>query len=313
MNIKSILANATVIPDEPVSEVCPQCGGSGFFRRDVPLDDPDFGKVVPCDNPIHVKNKADYWAQLSQLSPAQLSVTLNKIDVYHRKATVADASSFSELNGLQTPESIEKMITELGLYASNKNALNAAKAFLGCHSRNSHNNGLNAPFKCPRGWFYVYGTNGNAKSVMLQALYNALRDEYSMHGLLVSMPRLVNLVREAYTERQDRESAEPGKFTPRGKEGRIDAIANLPVLAIDEFDFGDSKAVAISFALEVLQDILNRRYDKACDGTHITLFASNSDPATFPALIVERITDGRFWVVRNTAPSKRPFMKWPDE
>jgi hypothetical protein len=148
---------------------------------------------------------------------------------------------------------------------------------------------------------------------MLLALYNALREKYAMPGLFVTLPRLVNLVREAYTERQERERSEPGKFTARGKEGRIDAIAGLPVLAIDEFDLSDSKLSATNFALEIIQDILNRRYEKAIDGTQVTLFASNSAPDTFPALIQDRIADGRFWVVRNTAPSKRPHMEWDDE
>lgn len=28
---------------------CPICGGVGFLRRDVPVDDPDFGKAIPCE------------------------------------------------------------------------------------------------------------------------------------------------------------------------------------------------------------------------------------------------------------------------
>jgi len=32
----------------PRAEPCPICKGAGFLRRDVPVDHPDFGKVVPC-------------------------------------------------------------------------------------------------------------------------------------------------------------------------------------------------------------------------------------------------------------------------
>ncbi len=28
---------------------CPRCGGSGFYRRDVPIGHPDFGRALPCD------------------------------------------------------------------------------------------------------------------------------------------------------------------------------------------------------------------------------------------------------------------------
>jgi DNA replication protein DnaC len=27
---------------------CPICGGIGYLRRDLPIDHPDFGKMVPC-------------------------------------------------------------------------------------------------------------------------------------------------------------------------------------------------------------------------------------------------------------------------
>lgn len=30
-------------------EVCPTCGGAGFVRREVPMDNPSFGKAEPCD------------------------------------------------------------------------------------------------------------------------------------------------------------------------------------------------------------------------------------------------------------------------
>lgn len=30
-------------------DVCPKCGGAGYFRLDVPVGHPQFGKVVPCD------------------------------------------------------------------------------------------------------------------------------------------------------------------------------------------------------------------------------------------------------------------------
>ncbi len=41
--------------DEPIRQVrmpgdpnCPICGGIGYLRRDLPIDHPDFGKIIPC-------------------------------------------------------------------------------------------------------------------------------------------------------------------------------------------------------------------------------------------------------------------------
>jgi len=34
--------------DEPEDDVCPQCGGAGFVRKNVRLGHPDFGKAFPC-------------------------------------------------------------------------------------------------------------------------------------------------------------------------------------------------------------------------------------------------------------------------
>jgi DNA replication protein DnaC len=44
--------DAPVSPDaeaEPAEYLCPICGGAGFLRRDVPVGDPDFGKLLKCD------------------------------------------------------------------------------------------------------------------------------------------------------------------------------------------------------------------------------------------------------------------------
>lgn len=38
--------------NSPKSNVCPICGGVGFFRKDVPVGDPDFGKAFPCPHKL---------------------------------------------------------------------------------------------------------------------------------------------------------------------------------------------------------------------------------------------------------------------
>lgn len=36
-------------PDETEPDACPQCGGAGWLRRDVPLGHPEFGRLVRCE------------------------------------------------------------------------------------------------------------------------------------------------------------------------------------------------------------------------------------------------------------------------
>jgi len=42
------LPTAEDADEEDEAERCPLCGGSGWLRRDVPLDHPDFGRAIPC-------------------------------------------------------------------------------------------------------------------------------------------------------------------------------------------------------------------------------------------------------------------------
>lgn len=36
-------------PEPPPSTACPICDGAGYLRYDVPIDDPRFGQIVPCE------------------------------------------------------------------------------------------------------------------------------------------------------------------------------------------------------------------------------------------------------------------------
>ncbi|TET98694.1 MAG: AAA family ATPase, partial [Dehalococcoidia bacterium] len=49
-NAATPAASAASVPaaDEPEDDVCPQCGGAGFVRKNVRLGHPDFGKAFPC-------------------------------------------------------------------------------------------------------------------------------------------------------------------------------------------------------------------------------------------------------------------------
>ncbi len=51
-------SSSTDPASEPKQTVCPLCGGAGFLRRDLPVNHPDFGKIVPCDcHTQEIKNR----------------------------------------------------------------------------------------------------------------------------------------------------------------------------------------------------------------------------------------------------------------
>ena len=43
------IVRGTGIPDTPRAPVCSICGGAGYLRYDVPVDDPRFGELVVCE------------------------------------------------------------------------------------------------------------------------------------------------------------------------------------------------------------------------------------------------------------------------
>ena len=63
---------------EPVAD-CPDCGGVGFFRQDVPVNDPNFGKPIKCTNPVHVTKTVGQLSGLSQLHRDDLRIRLSDI------------------------------------------------------------------------------------------------------------------------------------------------------------------------------------------------------------------------------------------
>lgn len=42
--------------DQGDGDVCPKCGGAGFFRLEVPVGHPQFGRIIPCD--CHERERA---------------------------------------------------------------------------------------------------------------------------------------------------------------------------------------------------------------------------------------------------------------
>ncbi len=51
--------------DDEEPQVCPICGGTGFFRRDVPVDHPDFGRAIPCECKVRETQQSGLTGLLS--------------------------------------------------------------------------------------------------------------------------------------------------------------------------------------------------------------------------------------------------------
>lgn len=155
----------------------------------------------------------------------------------------------------------------------------------------------------PRGWFYVHGTYGNAKSEMALALFNHLR-AVGRYGIYLKLQTLVTFLYEAYEERNNRE------MSTMGSAGRIGLLKRVPVLVIDEFDLDDTKVNITSNLLQMLFSIMDARYEAAIHTGQVTILTANQPPSHLPPALRDRALDGRFVVVENTAPSKRQYMRW---
>lgn len=199
---------------------------------------------------------------------------------------------YKELSDIVSDAQLQRTLDDIQVFdkgaTSNVEALNAARRFQ----------------EQPRGWFYLFGTYGNAKTEIALALFNNLRTRHKRYGIFLKLQTLVTFVYEAYEEMQSRE------MSSMGKAGRIGLLKRVPVLVIDEFDFDATKLNITSNVLQILFEILDARYEHAIYNQQVTIFTSNQPPSHLPPALRDRVLDGRFIVSANTAPSKRPIMTW---
>lgn len=244
---------AGMISPSPPQYDCPQCKDTRFFKRDVPIGDPNFGKLIPCDHPSHARDRLHRLARLSGMNIADKSLTIADIDPISGNAEMIREA--------------KRMIRER------------------------------------YGWLYIWGKHGNAKTVALKAIVNALQSQ-GHTAMYVNLGRLVNWMREAFGERKKRESNPDADL---GYIARFDRVKAIEVLAIDEMD----KIRDTELAQEFIFAFLNERYEQADHGQTITIFADNSDPATLPPALWDRVSYHKFKVVENRAKSLRPFGRKP--
>jgi DNA replication protein DnaC len=138
--------------------VCPICGGVGFIRQDLPIDDPEFGKLKPCVCQQHKTTRAAQ-ARLYQMSNLESfkKMTFESFSVQGRMG-LGDEQIFS----LQ-------------------NSLNHARQFAAS----------------PKGWLLLSGSYGCGKTHLAAAIANTCV-EYGMATLFLTVPDLLDWLRYSY-------------------------------------------------------------------------------------------------------------------
>ena len=149
---------STADSESKTSDVCPICGGVGFLRRDLPVSDPNFGKLVPC---VCQQNKANQVARnrLYQMSNLEAfkSMSLASFSVQGRLG-LAD----EQIRSLQY-------------------ALSQAQQFAGN----------------PSGWLLMMGSYGCGKTHLAAAIANTCV-EFGMQTIFLTVPDLLDWLRYSY-------------------------------------------------------------------------------------------------------------------
>ena len=148
----------------------------------------------------------------------------------------------------------------------------------------------------PTGIVTLWGGAGNAKTMCLQAVVNALIAR-NVEAVYITAFDLISNIRAAIT--QDRQINNQTLYD------RLLRFESVRILAIDEFD----KIRVTDWVLEQLTDLIDKRYRLGADGAAGTLLAMNSDPAGQPEWIASRLTDGRNVIVYNPDRDIRPALK----
>jgi len=156
----------------------------------------------------------------------------------------------------------------------------------------------------PRGILTIWGTHGNAKSLVLRAIVN----EAIWRGLSAVYIRFFDLVewmQEAYKERDN--TGEYGTFWRR-----FQRLVEVPVLAIDEFE----KITETEARQSLRVNLFDHRYQRGLAGGGFgTVIAMNANPEYLDPAILSRMRDGRNTfgghgpILRNDDPDMRSKLK----
>ena len=146
---------------EPVKKensVCPICGGSGWLRQDLPVEDPNFGTLVLCSCKQKELNR----------SAQQRLYRMSNLDAFHEMTF--DSFSVQGRLGLG-----DEQIKSL------QYALSQSQQFAGT----------------PHGWLALMGSYGCGKTHLAAAIANTCV-EYGMSTIFLTVPDLLDWLRNSY-------------------------------------------------------------------------------------------------------------------
>ena len=156
--MKANSANSSATDAAPKKDVCPICGGVGFVRKDVPVGDPDFGKLTLCVCKQNEQNQSarDRLLRTSNLD-AFKQMTFKSFSVQGRLGL-----------GDEQIQSLQYGLSQAQHYAAS-----------------------------PKGWLVLMGTYGCGKTHLAAAIANTCV-EYGMTTLFLTVPDLLDWLRYSY-------------------------------------------------------------------------------------------------------------------
>jgi DNA replication protein DnaC len=226
---------------------CEVCGGLGFVRYEVPLDDPHFGQLYAC--------------------PANCTA-IRTIREQQRDRIQRYTALPEEYSGL-TFETFDRLPESAREGKASGRVL--AEAFVNAMPSGYVQGGRGDP----RNWLYLYGPNGVGKTGLAASVVNALTD--SGHPSLYI--RLQDFI-QAVQARYQRAKTSDGYGDDFGADTSEDVIAHAqttPVLVVDEFDVRDREISPDK--LGIVEKVVRFRHGNRLP----TVITTNLSPDAFEA------------------------------
>lgn len=145
----------------------------------------------------------------------------------------------------------------------------------------------------PYGILTIYGTCGNAKTVTLQAIVNALVSR-GVGAVYLPFYDVVSYVKQAFQK-----DAQDSAWDRLGK------IQRINVLCIDEVD----KVKQTEWVAELQTELFDLRYRRGISGECGTVLAMNGDIEQLEPHLRSRVKDGRNVTIYNGDRDMRPLVR----
>src|SRR5258708_4480267 len=247
-------------------EVCQTCGGYGLVTRDVPVDDPDFGKAFPCI----------CQADKIKARRAQGLRKLRKLSAFSDKTFATFEVEYSLLSDDQ-----DFMRRAFAPVSDSRSFTEEQKRYVNIAADRAYHYA-----EMPTGWLLLRGTYGTGKTHLAAAIAN-YRLDLGEPVLFITAPDLLDYLRSTY-----------GPSSEIGYDERFEQFRTAPLLVLD--DLGAESQTP--WALEKLYQLFSYRHTSKLP----TVITTNKAPETFDPRIYSRLVDGTLTdSIRLEVPDRR--------